>query len=63
MTEQLDISRLGRKVWLVKVPGNVAAIWKPICERAINCTDVDEDETANDLGTVRVEQVKVSIRR
>uniref|UniRef100_A0A7S0X1A5 Transcription initiation factor IIF subunit beta n=1 Tax=Chlamydomonas leiostraca TaxID=1034604 RepID=A0A7S0X1A5_9CHLO len=60
MAELLDVSKLNKKIWLVKVPASVAAAWRPLCEAAMNPPqgggDIDEDDdAAHALGTVRIE--------
>mmetsp|Transcript_26857 Transcript_26857/g.58602 ORF Transcript_26857/g.58602 Transcript_26857/m.58602 type:complete len:282 (-) Transcript_26857:6-851(-) len=50
----LDVSKIDKKVWIVKVPNAVAQIWRPLCEKAMTNSNIDEDDNATELGVVNV---------
>ncbi len=52
----IDLAKINRKIWLVKVPNAVAQAWRPLCEAAMNPSNLEEDAPQIQLGTVRVEQ-------
>mmetsp|Transcript_1001 Transcript_1001/g.1609 ORF Transcript_1001/g.1609 Transcript_1001/m.1609 type:complete len:274 (+) Transcript_1001:70-891(+) len=54
----LDLSRLGKKIWLVKVPNTVAAAWTPLCQQALAPSNLEEDAPSIQLGTIRVQSVQ-----
>ena len=54
-SSHLDAARSERKVWLVKVPPSVAAVWRPLCLQALQST-VDENDVGGhtELGTIDI---------
>jgi hypothetical protein len=53
-SQQLDTSRCDRKVWLVKVPPSVAAVWRPLCLQALQSSVDENDESHNKLGVISI---------
>ncbi|KAF5833971.1 transcription initiation factor IIF, beta subunit [Dunaliella salina] len=51
----LDLEKLHRKVWLVKVPNAIARVWRPICEQSMNPANMDIEEDLPQLGKVQVQ--------
>ena len=48
------VQALKRHLWLVEqVPNAVARVWRPLCEQAMNSTNLEEDSSNMELGKVQ----------
>eukprot|EP00798_Chlamydomonas_sp_ICE-L_P010038 gene10038-7929_t len=54
--DPIDLQKIDKKVWLVKIPNAIAEQWRPIIERSLNNSNLDEDlDQAGELGSIRFE--------